>query len=551
MTSDNQKNTKQKRAYASNVLLYAGFVIGTIVVVNLLSIRVFGRLDLTENNVYTLSQSSKDLVKNLPDYMTVKAFMSADLPPELKSVSRYVRDLVDEYKSAATKFRWEAIDPGADKKLEEEANRCKVQKLQIQVLRNQKFEVGQYYLGLCIEYGTEVESIPQVARAEGLEYQLSSLIKKMTTKKKKVAFTTGHGEADVNQGFQAIKGDLEQEFEVTTVNPSQAEIGKDIDALIVGGPKQAIDEKGQREIDKFIMSGRGAILMADGMAMQAPGGGMQQQMQQMKLKMAQANETGLGKLLEAYGFKVNQDFVFDPQAATGPVDMGGRQPMLATLPFFVAAEVPETKDLIVAAGLRLVVFPFPSSVDLVGPLKSGKPTAKDAKLWKLATSSKDSWRHKDFFVLSPGTQIEPGKDRSASALGYAYLGPLKSAFAPANAPAVSDPNAPVAESKRPVRLVVLGDSDFANDEYMQLARYLSFYSAGAQLLFNAISWTVEDEALAPLRLKNVIPRPIQLKSEATAALLQWTNILGLPLAFCVFGLVRWRVRQSRRLAQRL
>jgi hypothetical protein len=187
----------------------------------------------------------------------------------------------------------------------------------------------------------------------------------------------------------------------------------------------------------------------------------------------------------------------------------------------------------------------------VGPLKSGKPTAKDAKLWKLATSSKDSWRHKDFFVLSPGTQIETGKDRSASALGYAYLGPLKSAFAPANAPAVSDPNAPVAESKRPVRLVVLGDSDFANDEYMQLARYLSFYSAGAQLLFNAISWTVEDEALAPLRLKNVIPRPIQLKSEATAALLQWTNILGLPLAFCVFGLVRWRVRQSRRLAQRL
>ena len=99
--------------------------------------------------------------------------------------------------------------------------------------------------------------------------------------------------------------------------------------------------------------------------------------------------------------------------------------------------------------------------------------------------------------------------------------------------------------------MVLGDSDFANDEYMQLARYLSFYGAGAQLLFNAINWTVEDEALAPLRLKTVIPRPVQVKSEASAAALQWGNVLGLPLAFCAFGVLRWRVRQSRRQGTRL
>src|SRR5688500_11046126 len=142
-------NTKRKRAYASNALLYALFAVGALVLVNLLSTRVFGRLDLTEHNVYTLSQPSKDLVKSLPDYLTVKAFMSKDLPPELTAVSRYVRDLIDEYKTSSNgKFRWEAIDPGNDKKLEDEANRCKVQKLQIQVLRNQKFEMGQYFMGL-------------------------------------------------------------------------------------------------------------------------------------------------------------------------------------------------------------------------------------------------------------------------------------------------------------------------------------------------------------------------------------------------------------------
>lgn len=553
-------DSKKKRTYASNALLTALFVIGAIVVVNLLSTRVFGRIDLTESKVYTLSQPSKDLVKSLPDYMTVKAFISSDLPPELKSVSRYVRDLVSEYAASSNgKFKWEAIDPGAGdqdtvKKLEEEANRCKVQKLQIQRLGGQKFEVGAYYLGICLEYGSEVESIPQAVQSEGLEYQLSSLIKKLTTKKKKIAFTTGHGEAETNMGFQALKEHLQAEFEVSTVNPSSAEIGADVDALIIGGPKQAIDEKGQKEIDKFLMSGRGAVFLVDGMAMQSPGG----QMGQMgaDIKMGQANDTGLGKLLETYGFKIGQDFVLVPvqEAMPGIIDVGGRR-MLANLPIYVGAEVDNHKDLTVLAGIRGVVFPFASSVELTGPLKGGK--AEKGKLWRLAGTTKNAWKHTGFFVMSPGALEElakgpkDGTEKGAYALGYAYQGPLKSAFAPAAPPAVSDPKAPATESKKPVRLVVVGDSDFANDEYVGLARALPFYGNGAQLLFNAISWTVEDETLTPLRAKQVTPRPIQVSSEGKATALQWANIVGLPLAFCLFGIVRWRVRRSTRLSQKL
>jgi gliding-associated putative ABC transporter substrate-binding component GldG len=542
MSTDKRK----KRTYASNALLYSAFIIGAIVVVNLLGTRVFGRVDLTENDVYTLSQSSKDLVKKLPDYMTVKAFISKDLPPELTTVSRYVRDLIDEYKTSSNgKFKWDAIDPGVDKKLEDEATRCKVQKLQIQVLRNQKFELGAYYLGLCLQYGSEVESIPQVVRAEGLEYQMSSLIKKLTTKKKKVAFTTGHGELDTTQGFQALKGSLEQEFELTTVNPSQAEIGKDVDALVVGGPKQPFDEKGQKEIDKFIMEGKGVVFLVDGIALQAPGG---MGGQATRLKMGQPNDSGLAKVLEAYGFKVNQDFVFDPQNAPGPIDVNGRQ-MLANQVYFVAAETTADKQLTVLDGVRGAVFPFSSSVDLVGPLKGGKPAK--GKIWPLAHSSNESWRHTGFFVLGAGTKVDEGKDRSSATLAYAYQGPLRSAFAPANAPAVSDPNAPVSDSKKPVRLVVVGDSDFASDEYVQFSRFLSFYSAGAQMLVNSIAWTVEDEALTPLRSKNIIPRPIKVASDGSAAALQWGNVLGLPLAFCIFGLVRWRLRRASRFSQKI
>jgi ABC-type uncharacterized transport system involved in gliding motility auxiliary subunit len=555
-------NTKKKRVEASNAILFAVFVAGAIVALNLLGTRAFGRIDLTENKMYTLSPSSKAMVKNLPDYMTVKAFISEGLPPELKNAEQYLRNLIDEYRTSSNgKFRWEAVDLGdankpndeARKKLEEEANRCKVDKLQIQVLRGDKFEVGTYYLGLCIQYGSEVESIPQVTSSDGLEYRISSIIKKLTTKKKKIAFTTGHGESDLSQGFQALKPALEQEYEVATVNPSSAEIGKDVDALIVGGPKQAIDEKGQKEIDKFLMEGKGVVFLVDGMIISSPNN-MQGQMAQMRLKMVQNNDTGLGKNLEAYGFKIGQNFVFDEQAAPGPIEIDGRT-MLAQIAPYVVGEVLEAKDLSLVGGLHKAVFPYPSSVELTGPLAGGKPA--NGKLWPIAGTSPKSWKRSDVFVLAGAESYknmnEPKGDRARATLGYAYNGVVKSAFAPAAAPAVSDPSAPPSESKKAVRLVVVGDSDFANDEYVGLSRYpmLTMYGSGAELLYRAIAWTVEDEALAPLRLKSVTARPIDTKSTAITEGVRYGNWLGLPLAFCVFGVVRWRVRRASRAAQKL
>ena len=550
----NESNQAKKRASASNAFLYVLFVIGAIVVVNLLSTRVFGRLDLTESKVYTLSPASKDVVRTLPDYLTIKAYISKDLPPELANVSRYVRDLLDEYRAASRgKLRFEAVDPGTDKKAEDEATACKVNKLQIQVMHSQKFEVGSYYLGLCFQYSGQNEAIPQIAQAEGMEYQVSSLIKRMTQKKRKVAFTNGHGELDLTQGFQALKQAVGQEYEATSVNPSQAAITDDVDALVVGGPKQAFDDKGRREIDKFLMRGKGAIFLVDGMAMSTPRGAEMPGM----LKVGQPNDTGLTEILSVYGFKIGSDFVLDRQNAPGPIDLGGRR-MLANAPVFVGVETTEpndAKDLSLLGGVKALVFPFASSVELVGPLKDGKPA--QGKLWTLASSSPTSWKESGFFFFAPNTKIEEKKDKGPFGLAYAYQGPLKSAFPPA-APAANtgmsapaDPSLPPSESLKPVRLLVVGDSDFASDEYVQLSRYLPLYQNGAQLLFNAISWTLEDEALTPVRAKTMTARPIQIESEQKVALAKWGNIFGLPVIFCAFGILRWRVRRSNRQGQKL
>jgi gliding-associated putative ABC transporter substrate-binding component GldG len=546
---------QRKRLSASNATSFVVLVIGAVVAVNLIGTRLFGRLDLTENKVYTLSNASKEIVRALPDHLTVKAYISKDLPPELANTSRYVRDLMDDYKTYSKgKLHFEAFDPESDKKIEDEATACKVQKLQIQVMRSQKFEVGTYWLGLCFQYQGKDDAIPEIGQVEGLEYEISSIIKRMTQKKRKVAFTTGHGEQDLTQGFTFLKHVIDQEFDSTTVNPSTTAIGDDVDALVVGGPKQPFDDKGRHEIDSFLMKGRGVIFLVDGMALSAPRGGMPQMAAQPKV--GQVNQTGMNELLEKYGFKIGEDFVFDRQNVPGPVDVGGRK-MLKNLPVFVGVKTDGAdKDNSILAGVNAVVFPFPSSVSLVGPLASGTAQTPGAKLWTLAATSPEAWKQTGFFFFAPMAEMEEAKDpkdHGVFGLAYAYQGILKSAFPPPGAvPGMSVPdNMPAAESRKPVRLMVVGDSDFASDEYLQVARYLPFYQGGAQMLFNAVSWTMEDEALTPVRSKTVAARPINVGSDGAVLALKVGNVFGVAILFIAFGVGRMVVRRTRRRGQKL
>ena len=545
-----QKMGRRKVLTASNASAYVLLAVGAVVLVNLIGTRVFGRLDLTENHVYTLAPASKAIVANLPDYLTVKAYISKkELPQELLTVATYVRDLLDDYATYSKgKLRFEALDPGDDKKIEDEAAQCKVQKIQVQVMRQQKFEVGSHYLGICFQYQGKSEAIAQATQVEGLEYRISSLVKRLTQKKQKVAITNGHGEAEL-QYLKHI-----EEFEVTNVNPSSAPIPDDVDAIIVAGPKQPFDDKGRHEIDAFLMKGKGAVFMVDGMAMQAPRQqGMPPEMMGAQPKIGQPNDTGLGELLEKYGFKINQDFVLDTPRVPGPIDMPDGRKMLASVPVYVAVKATEEKDLSVMDHITALVFPFGSSVDLVGPLAGGKPQA--GKLWTIAKTMPTAWKHTGMFFFSPTTKIEEGKEKGSYGMAYAYQGPLKSAYPSAAAAAgMSAPdqaNTPPSESKKPVRLLVIGDSDFASEDYLQLGRYLPIYSEGAQMLLNSMGWATEDEALTPVRTKTLTARPIQVDSPGTVIALQVLNVIGVPLGFVVFGIVRWRVRGARRQGQKL
>jgi len=99
-----------------------------------------------------------------------------------------------------------------------------------------------------------------------------------------------------------------------------------------------------------------------------------------------------------------------------------------------------------------------------------------------------------------------------------------------------------------VRLVVVGGSSLVADRYMSLMRAFPIYAGGAELFLNAVSWSLEDDALTALRAHVLRARPLDIDGDAgdRAALLRWGNIAGLPVVICLAGLLRWRWRSAAR-----
>ena len=87
-------------------------VIGIIIVINLLSNEFHVRFDLTEDRQYTLSDATRDILDDLEEPVTVKAYFSKNVPPEFAKGRQDFQDLLIEYANRSdNQVVYEFINP--------------------------------------------------------------------------------------------------------------------------------------------------------------------------------------------------------------------------------------------------------------------------------------------------------------------------------------------------------------------------------------------------------------------------------------------------------
>ena len=113
------KNTKKLKKTDLSVAIL--LILGILIVVNFFSYKLFMRLDLTENKIFSISDATKNTMRQLDDVVNIKAYFSSTLPSQVLSLRQEVKDVLDEYQAYSNgKVKVEFIDPGDDADLAQE-----------------------------------------------------------------------------------------------------------------------------------------------------------------------------------------------------------------------------------------------------------------------------------------------------------------------------------------------------------------------------------------------------------------------------------------------
>ncbi len=159
---------------------FALFVI-ILVLLNLVSIRGYKRFDITGPKSYSLSQVSKDAVKTIEEPLTVKVFFTDNLPAPYSSVDQYVKDILVEYKNAASSnFAYEYFDMNKPESVKM-ANGYGLEQVQVQEVKNNEANFKNAYMGMVFVYADQIEKLDRIASTSGLEYDITTTISKIVS----------------------------------------------------------------------------------------------------------------------------------------------------------------------------------------------------------------------------------------------------------------------------------------------------------------------------------------------------------------------------------
>ncbi len=434
------------------------------------------RLDLTEGKIYTLSDGSRRIARELSEPVKLTLFYSqraGNADPGIRAYAVRVRDLLDEYVRASRgRITLEVVDPEPFTDEEDRAMQAGIAAIPMS-------GGGNLYFGLLGTGPTDEREVIRLfdpLQEHFLEYEISRMIHMLSRPDRKVVgvlstlpiaggFTFAQGQPRETPPWQ-IHAQLGMLFDVRDLETTIAEIPSDIDVLVVVHPKE-LPEAVQYAIDQYVLGGGRALIFVDPHSVVDVPMDAQNELQAMLAPKA----SGLPKLFDAWGIELVADRVAadlthgQPEPQQGQRGEPIRNPVWVVLP----AENMDTDDPVVG-NVGLLSFPLPGALRA----KAGGEGATTT-FSSLAFTSDTSMLIPVERVRFPDTRELVGSFVSLEeplTIIARVSGPVKTAFPDgAPPPPVSlDESAPAgftgehrAESDGPINVIVVADVDMLFD----------------------------------------------------------------------------------------
>lgn len=529
--------------------------LGILVALSYLLSFFFFKIDLTEEKRHTLTDGSKEMLKNIDNKVLVRCYLHGDFPAGFKRLEQNIKERLDEFRDySGGLIDYEFIDPyeSGDKKTIADIEKALFEKglkfTRLNYTENGASNSKLIWPGAIIEFGAKEYAVqffksdmPEPSdeminsSVNNLEFELTSTFRKiLRNEKPAIAVLEGHRELSELQLADMLTA-LDQNYavEIVTVGdrvnalsdklPGFKKRKNKYEALIIAKPDSVFSDKERVIIDQFVMNGGKVLWMIDPVRTDLDS------LRASQETMAVTNELGLYSMLFEYGARLNRDIVLDFQGAPIAFDAGpmGNQRNLQMFTWYYSPLLfPGENPHPIVANLDPIKTEFASSIDTVNTSSSIRKTP-------LLRSSKLSKQLKAPVRIHTAI-VEMGIDyfktgaQPDQIMALLMEGEFPSAFKDQLPSALrNDTSFAFQEKSKPTKMILIGDGDVARnavkpgengpipialgyDRYAQRIVY-----DNKEFLLNCMNYLMDDQALISVRSRTIKLR--KLDQEIIAA----------------------------------
>lgn len=383
----------EKKKFSKGIFNWSflAIVAVAIILINIISSFLYKRIDMTEDNRYSLSEGTIAFLENPDNFqnrLSLKIYLDGNLPAELKHFRNAIEDKLKEFKQyAGDRIEYQFINPNVGSENEQQAlfeslyGKGKgIVPMDVVYMKDGSQSQLMLWPGAVIDYGgstvNTIQFLPGTPPGKpynlngitdmiensinNLEYILISSLRRATQKTKpRVGFLQGHGELSFAQ-TQRARALIAPYYAIADVNINDSLAALDnIDGLIIARPTQKFNDRELYIIDQFVMRGGRLMCFLDALHLD------EDSLNKNGMTHTTRNETGLERMIFDYGLKINDNYVVDARCAPKAVPFA-KQSMI---PWFFHVLASPTSHPI-SRNLEPVSLEYVSEVQFVGNSKN-------------------------------------------------------------------------------------------------------------------------------------------------------------------------------------
>jgi len=553
-----------------NLKTFLGVTAG-LIAVNLAGNYVYHRFDLTSDQRYTLSETTKTILKNVDEPVFIDVYLEGNFPAELRKLQTESKQLLEEFNAYNANINFVFVDPlAADKEMSGQiaeqlfANGMKPINISVNDKGKQSQEmVFPWAVATKGDQHAKIQLLKGMAGAsteekisgsvQHLEYAIAEAVYKVSTEKtKKIAVIKGIGELNdvyIADFLRTLKDSYYiAPFTLDSVAVNPQKTLKDLqgyDLAIIAKPTKAFDENQIEVLDQFVLNGGKSIWMLD--QVQADMDSLYNKTGEM---LAYPKDQSLGEMLFKYGVRVNPDLVKDEVGAPIKLAIGqkGSETVYDDFVWKFAPFAVSQSGHPIVKNIEGVKFDFANSIDtLKNNIRKTVLLTSSPYVSKIGTPSVISLAA----TVNEKSDTNPSKKIAPVPLAVLLEGSFTSVYKNRVVPFKTDH---YLNEGKPTKMIVISDGDVVknqldqNGEPMELGydKWTNAFYGNKEFLMNAVNYLLDDNGLINLRTKEVKLPLLDKEKVYNDYNYIRAGIVALPVALLVvFGFVFTYLRKKK------